>query len=69
MNQILDKSFDFSIRIIELAKYLDEGKKPFPLCERLLLCATGIGVYLRLSESTGKRPAESGRQALSYAVG
>jgi four helix bundle protein len=68
MDQVLDKSFDFSIRVIELAKFLDEEKKPFPLCERLLLCATGIGVFLRLSELTGKRSAECGKQALSYSV-
>lgn len=68
MKLVLDKSFDFSIRIIELAKYLDEEKKPFPLCERLLACATGIGVLLRLAESTGRGFAENGRQALAYAV-
>lgn len=68
MDQIFEKSFDFSIRIIELTKYLDEEKKPFALRERLLKCGAGIGVYLRLAESIPNRSAESGRQALSYAV-
>lgn len=68
MGQVVDKSFDFSIRIIELAKYLEEEKKPFPLCERLLTCATGIGIFLRLAELTGMKFAENGTQVLSYAV-
>jgi len=68
MDQVLEKSFDFSIRIIELIKYLDEENKPFALRERLLRCGMGIGVCLRLAESMGKRFTESGWQALYYAV-
>lgn len=63
-----DKSFDFSIRIIELAKYLDEEGKPFPLSERLLTCATGIGICLRMAELTGKRSTDNVMQALDYVV-
>lgn len=68
MDQLLDKSFDFSIRIMELAKYLDEERKPYPLSSRLLTCAAGIGISLRLAGLTGRRSAESLEQALSCAV-
>jgi len=34
----------------------------------LLTCATGIGIFLRLAETTGRGVAESRRQALAYAV-
>ncbi len=67
MDQVLEKSFDFSIRIIELVKYLNEEKKPFPLSERLLACVAEMGVCLRLAELTGEKSAGV-RQALSCAV-
>jgi len=65
MNQLLEKSFDFSIRAIELIRYLNEVKKPFLLSERLLVCATGIGISLRLAQMTG---GKSFKEALSYAA-
>ncbi|MGE5614975.1 MAG: four helix bundle protein [Bacillota bacterium] len=68
MKQDYDKSFDFSVRIIELVKYLDEEKKPFPLSERLIACAAGIGIFLRLAGLTGRRSAENIVQALNCAV-
>ncbi len=67
MNQVLEKSFDFSIRTMELIKYLDTAKKTFPLYERFLTCATGIGITLRLVQMTGKS-VEDSKQALSYVV-
>ena len=42
MNELLIKAFDFGIRLLELANYLDEEKKHFPLMPRLLECGTGI---------------------------
>ncbi len=49
----MEKSFDFSIRIVELVKYLNEEKRPFLLEQRLLSCGTGIGVCLRLVQTDG----------------
>lgn len=66
MNQILEKSFDFSIRAVELIKYLDKEKKPFPLYERFLVCATGIGITLRLLQTVGKKPVKDRLQAFFY---
>jgi four helix bundle protein len=68
MDQVLERSFDFSIRAIELIKYLDREKKPFPLYKRFLSCATGIGISLRLVQTIGKKSVEDGRQAFSYVV-
>lgn len=68
MKQLLEQSFDFSIRAMELIKYLDKEKKPFPLYKRFLICATGIGITLRLAQTSGKKSAEDIKQALSYVV-
>jgi hypothetical protein len=59
MNELLIKAFDFGIRIIELANYLDEEKKLFPLTARLLECGTGIGVSLRVSNNLPTRLQEN----------
>lgn len=48
-NVILDKSFAFSLRIIELFKYL-QSEKEFVLSKQLLRCATSIGA--NVNEST-----------------
>lgn len=65
MNQLLENSFDFSIRAMELIRYLNEEKKPFLLSERFLNCATAIGISLRLAQTTDEN---SLRDAYSYAV-
>lgn len=68
MNELLIKAFDFSIRIIELANYLDEEKKLFPLTARLLECETGIGVCLRVSNNFPKSLQENCMQAYKLAL-
>ena len=50
MKDLIAKSFDFSIRMIELANYLTEEHKQFPLINRLLECGSGIGICLRTSD-------------------
>lgn len=65
MKKLLENSFDFSIRAIELIKYLDEEKKPFLLSERFLACATGIGVAIRIAQLADPK---SYTEAFSYAV-
>jgi four helix bundle protein len=67
MQEILDKSFDFSIRAMEMINYLKMENKPFPLSERFLSCATGIGMAVRLMFETGNQPfSDKGRQAFAY---
>ncbi len=42
-NIILDKSFDFAVKIVELYKYLTSKKKEFVLSKQLLKSGTSIG--------------------------
>jgi len=42
-NPILDKTMDFSIRIVNLYKYLCDEKKEFVMSKQLLRCGTSIG--------------------------
>ncbi len=65
MEQLLERSFDFSIRIVELVKYLNEEKRPFLLEQRLLSCGTGVGVCLRLAQTDGRSHVI---QAMSWAA-
>lgn len=65
----MEKSFDFSIRLIELAKYLRDENKEFPLTERLLICGIGIGVDLRIASGCmGKEKTARMAQAVAYAA-
>ncbi len=50
MEDILLKTLDFGIRIVEISNYLEYENKRFPLIGRLLECGTGVGVLLRISE-------------------
>lgn len=63
MNEPIIQAFDFGIRLIELANYLDEEKKHFPLMARLLECGTGICIYLQVSDSFPKSMQENCMQA------
>lgn len=48
MNKIvLNKSMDFSIRIVRLYKYLCEEKKEFIISKQVMRCGTSIGANLR----------------------
>ena len=42
-NVILDKTLDFSVRIVNLCKYLRKEKKEYLMSEQLLRCGTSIG--------------------------
>jgi four helix bundle protein len=45
-NILLDKSFNFSIRIINLYKYLSNNKKEYILSKQLLKCGTSVGANI-----------------------
>ncbi len=49
MEELLLKTFDFAIRIVELSNYLEEEGKRFALMHRLLECGTEIGICMRIS--------------------
>lgn len=42
-NIILDKSFDFAVRIVKLYKYLCDEKKEYVLSKQLLRSGTSVG--------------------------
>ena len=42
-NVIIEKSFDFAVRIVNLNKYLTQNKKEYTLSKQLLRCGTSIG--------------------------
>lgn len=68
MKQILERSFDFSIRAMELIRYLNEEARPFPLYEQFLTCATGIGSSLRLAQMQEELSVKELGNALSNAT-
>lgn len=69
MEKLKDSSFDFSVRLMELIKYLHEEDREFPLSRRLLHCGNGIAVNLLFAEmAEGKDRSGAVNQALAYAV-
>ncbi|MEZ5196288.1 MAG: four helix bundle protein [Bacteroidales bacterium] len=46
-NIVLDKSFDFAVRIVKLNKYLVSEKKEFTLSKQVLRSGTAIGALVR----------------------
>lgn len=50
-NLILKKSYDFSLRIIELYKFLCESKKEYVLSKQLLRAGTSIGANVNEAQA------------------
>ncbi len=50
-NIILDKSFEFAIRIVKLYKYLCNEKKEYVLSKQLLRCGTSIGANINEAQA------------------
>lgn len=42
-NDVVEKSFDFAVRIVNLYKYLVKEHKEFVLSKQLLRCGTSVG--------------------------
>ena len=49
-NTIKDKSFSFSIRVVQLFKYLKNEKKEYVISKQLLRSGTAIGALVREAE-------------------
>jgi len=49
-NVLVDKSFKFAVRIVNLYKYLINNKKEFVLSKQLLRCGTSIGANIHESQ-------------------
>ncbi|HEX2930673.1 MAG TPA: four helix bundle protein, partial [Candidatus Binatia bacterium] len=46
-NPVREKSFAFALRVVKLAKYLENGKKEFVLSRQVLRSGTAIGALVR----------------------
>ena len=64
-NIIIDKTFEFSLRIIELYKYLTIEKKEYILSKQLLKPATSIGA--NVEEATAARSRKDFLSKMSIA--
>jgi len=51
MDDILTKTFNFGIRVVELSNYLEYENKMFALIHRLLESGTEICVCMRISDA------------------
>jgi len=49
-NVVKDKSFAFALRVVKLAKHLQEQKKEFVLAKQVLRSGTAIGALVREAE-------------------
>ena len=54
-NVLLDKSFAFAIRIVNLYKYLCAEKKEYLLSKQLLRCGTSIGANVNEAQDAQSR--------------
>ena len=50
-NIILDKSFEFAIRVVKLYKYLCDDKKEYVLSKQLLRAGTSIGANINEAQA------------------
>lgn len=50
-NIILDKSFDFAIRVVKLYKYLCDEKRECVLSKQLLRCGTSVGANINEAQA------------------
>jgi len=54
-NTVKDKSFVFALRVVNLAKYLENKKKEFVLSKQVLRSGTAIGALVREAEHAESR--------------
>lgn len=50
-NHILEKSFDFAVRIVNLCKYLQSDKKEYILSKQLIRSGTSIGANVNEAQA------------------
>ena len=50
-NVILDKSFDFAVRIVKLYRYLCDEKKEYVLSKQLLRSGTSVGANINEAQA------------------
>ncbi|OJJ17257.1 four helix bundle protein [marine bacterium AO1-C] len=55
-NPLKDKSYQFAIRIVRLAQYLQKEHKEFVLSQQVLKSGTAIGALIREAEFAQSKP-------------
>ena len=50
-NIILDKAFDFAVRVVKLYKYFCDEKKEYVLSKQLLRCGTSTGANINEAQA------------------
>ncbi len=65
-NVVLDKSFDFAVRIVELYKMLAEEKREYVMSKQILRSGTSIGANLEEADGSISRAEFSAKISLSY---
>jgi four helix bundle protein len=55
-NLIVDKSYKFALRIINLYKYLITEKKEYVMSKQILRCGTSIGANINEAQSAETKP-------------
>ena len=55
-NTVLEKSFAFAVRIVNMYKYLTEQKKEYVLSKQLLRCGTSIGANATEAQRAQSKP-------------
>ncbi len=55
-NTVLDKSFAFAVRVVNMYKYLAEQKKEYVLSKQFLRCGTSIGANVTEAQRAQSKP-------------
>ena len=55
-NIVRDKSFAFALRVVKLAKHLQDEKREFVLSKQVLRSGTAIGALVREAEHAESKP-------------
>ena len=55
-NVVLDKSFAFAVRIVNLYKYLTEQKKEYVMSKQLLRSGTSVGANVTEAQRSQSKP-------------
>lgn len=67
--ELSKQSYDYSVRIAELVRYLRDSGKGFPLDEELLNCGIDVGMALKTADGESAEKAKASLQKAEYLIG
>jgi len=65
-NPVLEKSFDFAVRIVKLYKYLIEEKKEYTLSKQILRSGTSVGANIEEAVGGYSKKDFRAKMSISY---